>query len=154
MRPLSLLALSLFASTLCSAPVPKEKEKTRDEDAILGTWAIEKFDSGGAPNGPSPEEIANIKFIFKKDGKLAMTGGPNGEERDAEYKLDPAAKLKTIDMTLDGRTALGLYELDGDILKLCVAEGDNAARPEQFKADGKRISVVTFKRLKDEKKAK
>lgn len=151
MRPLALLAAALFVTALDAAPVPKDKEKVKDEEAILGTWAIDKFDSGGGA-GPSAEDVAKIRFVFKKDGKMTLTGGPNGELKDADFKLDPAAKLKTIDLIMDGRTALGIYELDGDTLKLCVAEGDKATRPEEMKADGKaRIAVVTFKREKKDK---
>jgi uncharacterized protein (TIGR03067 family) len=154
MRLFAPLAAFALPALLVAAPIPKDKEKVKDEDAILGTWAIDKFDNGGGPGGPSAEDIAKIRFIFKKDGKLTLTGGPNGEEKETEYKVDPAAKVKAIDLIMDGRTAQGIYELDGDTLKLCVTEGDKAGRPEEFKPDGKLTAVVTFRRVKDEKKDK
>ncbi|MEO2091338.1 MAG: TIGR03067 domain-containing protein [Gemmataceae bacterium] len=145
----------LFAAAagLTAAPVPKEKKDVKDEDAIQGSWKIESFDAGGnGPGAPPKEMLDQMRFVFKKDGKLSVGGGPGGQGRDGEYKLDPAAKPKTIDLISDGRTAPGIYELDGDTFKLCMSEGQNAIRPTEFKAGGMRTVVVTFKRVKDEEK--
>jgi uncharacterized protein (TIGR03067 family) len=150
---LASVAVVVLTATLVAAPVPKDKEKVKDEDAIQGTWKIEQFDTGGAAGGPPPGEVEKIRFTFKKDGKLSMLGGPEaGKERDGEYKMDPKASPKSIDMTLEGRPALAIYELDGDTLKICMTEGDKAARPSEFKAGGMRTFVITFKRVKEEKK--
>lgn len=151
------LAASSFLATLIAAPIPKDKEKVKDEEAIVGIWKIEKFDNGGGPGGPGPAEIDKIRFVFEKDGKMKLVGGPGGEAMDATYKIDPTAKVKTIDLTLSrpgGKpdTALGIYELDGDTFKLCIAEGEKSVRPEEMKPDGKRVAVVTFTRVKEEKK--
>jgi uncharacterized protein (TIGR03067 family) len=147
---------ALFASlTIIAAPVPKEKAVVKDEDAIQGVWKIEEFDSGGGPNGPPKELLDTIRFEFKKDGKMSMTGGPGpNESRDGEYKMDSSAKPKSIDMTMDTMPALGIYELDGDTFRLCISEGPNKARPEEFKADGKRTVIIKFKRVVEEKKDK
>jgi uncharacterized protein (TIGR03067 family) len=159
MRLLALLTTLVVPALLVAAPVPKEKEKAKDEDAILGTWKIEKFDAGGGPSGPGPAELEKIRFIFEKDGKMKFVGGPGGDDSVATYKIDPTAKVKTLDLTITRPgdkpdTALGIYELDGDTFKWCMAEGANKARPEEMKADGKRVVVVTFTRVKDEKKDK
>lgn len=157
MRLLALLTAFALPALLVAAPIPKDKEKAKDEDAIVGTWKIEKFDTGGGFAGPGPAEIDKIRFVFEKDGKMKMTGGPGGEEMGATFKIDATAKPKSIDLTMTrpGQkpdTALGIYELDGDTLKLCIAEGSNKARPEEMKADGKQLVVVTFTRVKEDKK--
>ncbi len=159
MRLLPLLITLALPALLVAAPVPKDKEKPKDEDAILGTWKIEKFDAGGGPGGPPPGELDKIRFVFEKDGKMKFVGGPGGADAATTYKIDPTAKVKTLDLTMtrpgdQPQTALGIYELDGDTLKWCMAEGPDKARPEEMKADGKRVVVVTFTRLKDEKKDK
>lgn len=130
-------------------------DPAKDEDAILGTWKVEKFDLG-VPGGPSREELETMRFIFKKDGKMAMAAGPRGETKEGEYKMDPAAKVKTIDLVTVHRTQLGIYELNGDTLKICMTEGGqkDAKRPTEMKPDGKNIAVFTLKRVKDEKKDK
>jgi hypothetical protein len=70
MRLLALFAVFALPALLVAAPVPKEKDKPKDEDAILGTWKIEKFDAGGGPGGPPPGEMDKIRFVFEKDGKM------------------------------------------------------------------------------------
>jgi uncharacterized protein (TIGR03067 family) len=151
---LTLASAVLFAAAvgLTAAPVPKEKKDVKDEDAIQGSWKIETFEAGGQQGPPPKEMLDQMRFVFKKDGKLSVGGGPGGQSRDGEYKLDPTAKPKTIDLISDGRPAPGIYELDGDTFKLCMSEGSNAVRPTEFKAGGMRTVVVTFKRVKDEEK--
>lgn len=151
---LGCLALLAAALTLVSAPVPKEKPKLKDEDAILGIWAIEKVDAGGeAPKeAPTADEVAKIRMEFKKNNKYRFWGGPNGDGKEIEYKLDPSAKLKTIDLIDGGRTTLGLYEIDGDRLKICYSVQPRANRPEEMKSNDLGYRVVTLKRVKDEAK--
>ena len=133
----------------------KDEKKSKDEEAILGTWKVEKFDSGGI-NEPKLEELANLRMTFTKDGKLSMNDDL-GRKREVDYKLDPAPKPKAIDMGADGTTIPGLYSLDGDTLILCaargVSDGKKLTRPTEIKADGKaEVAVITLKRVKDEKK--
>jgi uncharacterized protein (TIGR03067 family) len=159
MRLLSLFAALAWPTLLLAAPVPKDEKKAKDEDAIQGTWKADKFDNGGAPGGPPPGELEKIRFVFEKDGVFQLLGGPGVETLKGTFKIDPTAKLKTIDMTITPpgggekpETVLGLYELDGDTLKLCMTGGPGKVRPEEFKTDGKSIAVITFSRIKGEKK--
>ncbi len=152
MRTLALLAVVVVPALLLAAPVPKDKEKVKDEDAILGTWAIDKFDADG---GNAPSQPNEIKFVFAEKGKFTMDqGGPDhGDRGGATYKIDPTAMLKEMDLSLHGESFLAIYELNGDTLKICIPYKPNSARPTEFVANGKAgISVVTFKRVKDEKK--
>lgn len=152
MRFLLPVSLLLACGLALAAPIPKDKDKPKkDEDAIQGVWQLDAIDAGPGVPAPPPGGPM-IRFTFK-DGKLevSMGGQPMGKQGD--YKLDPAAKPKSIDLVEGGgQNAPGIYELDGDTLKICLAEGQNAVRPTEFKPDGKRVVVVTFKRVKDEKK--
>jgi uncharacterized protein (TIGR03067 family) len=155
------LALLFGTTLLLAAPVPKDKPKLKDEEAILGSWKIESFDTDGAPGGPPKDAIDGIRFVFEKDGKMKLTMSAMGKtmEQEAEYKLDPEAKLKTIDLTKMGQTAKGVYELDGDTFKLAMVENPNGERPTELKANAKtKTAYVVFKRdteaKKEEKKDK
>lgn len=146
--------LAIGVLTACglaaAAPIPKEKGKpVKDEEAIQGTWVLDQFEGRGAP----PPDLGPIRFTFK-DGKLEVNLGNRPADKQGEYKLDPTAKPKTIDLTNNQQTAPGIYELDGDTLRICLSEGRGAVRPTEFKSDGQRVALVTFKRLKDEKKEK
>jgi uncharacterized protein (TIGR03067 family) len=138
----SLLALLL--------PVPKDKPKVKDDEAIIGSWKIEKFDSGG---DKQPGDADKIRFVFGEKGVFSMAMGDD-HKSEGTFKLDPDAKLKTIDIDAMGQSMKGVYELDGDTFTLCMPDRPGAERPTEIKADGKaRVAVVTFKRVKaDEKK--
>lgn len=153
MRLLALLAAVLFAGSLMAED---KKEKPKDEEAIVGTWKVEKYDVGKEDKERTDRATKGTP-TFTKDGKLTMTDG--GNTREMEYKLDPKAKPKGLDMTGYGHTVPALYELDGDTLTICtqtgVNEGEKFVRPEAIKADIKKdIAVMTLKRVKDEKKDK
>ena len=150
-----LLALLFGTTLLLAAPVPKEKPKVKDDEAILGSWKIESFDTDGAPGSPPKELIEGIRFVFEKDGKMKMTMNMNGktDEQAGEFKLDQEAKLKTIDLTNHGQVAKGLYELDGDTLKLAICDSPKSDRPTELKAKkDSKVALVVFKRVKEEEK--
>ncbi len=148
-RLASLVVLAIVVG-LVAAPIPKAKPK--DEDKIVGVWQVDSADFG--PGIPAPPiDIKQMRLEFKAGGKMAMTMG-DMPGKEGEYKLDSAAKVKAIDMTASGRVSPGIYELDGDTLKICLAEGANAVRPTEMKPDAKGVAVVTLKRVKEEKKEK
>lgn len=150
---LTALALAALAAGLTAAPVPKEKEKVKDEDAIQGTWQVEKFDLGGAAGGPPPGEITKLKLTFK-DGKVAADRG-DGMKDEIGYKLDATTTPKSLDLIERGNPMLAIYELDGDTLKICMSEGgQKGVRPAEMKSDGKNVAVLTLKRVREEKKDK
>ena len=151
-----LLAL-LFGSTLLfAAPVPKDKKKTDDAEAILGKWEFDKFDAGGAM-APLDEFLKGMVFEFKKDGKLTISAPAKQKQpaEEGEFKLDDTAKPKELDITVKKQegTMKGLYELDGDTLKLCIPDEPKKGRPKELKADkDTKVAVITFKRVKEEEK--
>ena len=155
MRLLVLLAAGVLVGSVMAedrkAPA-KDEKKVKDEEAILGTWKVEKVDTG-TTNGPKAEEFEKKRYIFQKGGRVTAIS-PSGEVGAGEYKLDPSASPKTLDLIQtdpkDG--TLCLYELDGDTLNLCYTFGDESSRPREFKADGKKVRVMTFTRVKDEPK--
>ena len=73
------------------------------------------------------------------------------------FKVDPSKKPKEIDMKITedetgkhkGKTAQGIYALDGDTLKWCVAEPGTTERPKEFAAPADtKLMFITLKREK------
>jgi uncharacterized protein (TIGR03067 family) len=120
-------------------------EAPKDEEKIVGTWAVESYVEGGQK---MPEEaLQQTKVILAADGK--MTAKQGEREQEFTYKLDPAKKPKEIEVTNDrGQTVFGIYKLDGDTLTVCVAR--RGERPTEFAS--KEDTAVILEVLKREKK--
>jgi uncharacterized protein (TIGR03067 family) len=147
-----LLALLLGTTLLLAAPVPKEKPKLKDDEAILGKWEYDKYDSGNA-QAMKNESLEGATIEFKKDGKITLSPPARVKEpvADGEVKLNDAAKVKEFDAEIQGQKIPGLYDLDGDTLKMCISL--KMERPTEIKADSQaKIIVVTLKRVKAEEK--
>jgi uncharacterized protein (TIGR03067 family) len=148
MRTLVLLALgtlTVTALTGCNPSVP-------DEEAIIGTWQMTQRETHPSdPVGMTSEEYEGRTIEFKRDGKT-VDHKPDREDMEYEYKLEPTAKVKTINITRRGEVQLGVYTLDGDTLQICwglySTDGNTPPRPDAVKA-GKGFILTTFKRAKD-----
>lgn len=86
----------------------------------------------------TPEQAKATRLEFKT-GIVTLTVAK--EVLQATYRLDPSKKPRAIDLTstsgeTKGRTYLGIYELDGDALKICFSEYEQD-RPREFAAQGK-----------------
>ena len=139
MRPL--LAVALLVGFAPAAPVPKTLKKQDDKDAILGTW------------NPAPGRTE--WFEFKADGNMKAwnTGVSAASGVPYKWSIDPTATPKRMTWYSPGEAKPsweGVYELDGDTLKVC--SGGGKARPTELKAVGKGGMLNTFKRVKDEPK--
>jgi uncharacterized protein (TIGR03067 family) len=119
-----------------------------DAEKIQGTWIVVSLQDGGKQ---APEkEIEGTRLIVTKD-KMTLSK-PGGEEDSVGYTLDATKKPKWVDLTTkDGKKMLGIYELDGDNLKFCFNEKDDAKRADKFEsAAGSPNDVLVI--LKREKK--
>ena len=79
--------------------------------------------------------MEKLRVLFAGD-KLSMKDSDQAAREVATFKLDPAAKVKAIDLMLTsgpekGKTSLGIYAWDGDNLKLCIAK-PGSDRPTEF----------------------
>ncbi len=123
-----------------------DEPKSDDKAKLQGVWKVTSLESQGEK---APAEAASgVRFVFDGD-KLVIQQGDDGRTA-AEFKLNSAVTPKTIDLTNaeEKKTVLGIYELDGDTLKLCLTEpGEKASRPTTFTAKaGDRSTVFVLKR--------
>jgi RNA polymerase sigma factor (sigma-70 family) len=109
-------------------------EAPKDEEKILGTWALVSFEEGGQK---APEErIKGVEVTFTADGKMISKQG--GKEQEFTYKLSPAQTPKEFSGTnAQGRTVLGIYKFDGDTLTVCCDRSGGC--PSEFASQGRTV---------------
>jgi uncharacterized protein (TIGR03067 family) len=130
-----------------------------DAARFQGNWSVVAVeDSGVAVNEPF---LKTRQYIF--DGNKAIVrarGGPVAASwvgslvqrhfQTPSFKLDPTATPKAIDLVLpDYTTMRGIYDIDGDRLKICFSgPSDKAAmmRPTGFSVPGSGARLVILKR--------
>lgn len=123
-----------------------EKELARLE----GVWEVTSMVSNGKPL--PQDRTQGARFVFRK-GTLTMTSPDAKEEDKALVRLDPQRDPKQIDLLsrpksgpsqektsslideLQERTALGIYELREDSLRICLSPSDCLRRPSSFKSE-------------------
>jgi RNA polymerase sigma-70 factor (ECF subfamily) len=140
------LGVAAGAALTYRAPATEPARADRpkqDKDRIQGTWVAVSGESDGKE---VPDEfVKKCKIVFAGD-KITIGGlvkVPGEEEAQGTFKLDPATKPPTIDLTISEKErALGIYELKGDTLKLCMIEADGNERPTQFAGKDKAVLVV------------
>ena len=129
-----------------SAGNPGGKAGKKDEARIQGTWSVVSGEKEGkkVPKG----EVNDFKVTFGAGGKLMATH--DGKDVEGTYQLDPAKKPRQIDVTIDGRDGVfkGIYTLQKDTLKLCLAHPPEE-RPTEFATqEGVRSILLVLKRDK------
>ncbi|MCH7725039.1 MAG: TIGR03067 domain-containing protein [Planctomycetes bacterium] len=143
MRHLSVGILAV--SFLCGTANAEADAAKEDLASLQGGWQLIslRVDGKALPK----EEVKKTKLTFK--GNKASHPGRNGKIEEGTFKLDPSKRPKAIDMISGGdkgKPLLGIYSIDGDSLKLCVAKL-GVERPTEFKA-GKDVVFMVLKREK------
>ena len=131
----AMMALLLFA--LLSTTTPGQTHPKKDQELIQGAWEVSESIARGTA---LPDDIRKeLRFAFKGD-KLTVTGEMGtGSIREYSFKLDQTKSPKAIDTTAltgphKGKTVPAIYELNGDILKICIPNEVTSERPNEFKA--------------------
>ena len=96
-----------------------------------GKWEIVKLER----DGKADDQMVGAVRVH--DGTTYTITPKKGDPFKGMFKVDDTAKPKTIDMIPDGgrykgQTLRGIYEVDGDMLKLCFATSPELARPTEF----------------------
>jgi len=134
----TLLAV-LFVGIAAAQDAPKGDPK------LVGEWTVVSAIKGGEKIAEEQAKAMLVVFTDK-----AVTVKEDKREEKAEYKADPSAKVKTIDVVPEkappGTVVKGIYELNGDELKLTFnKDGD---RPKDFKGEGDTVMLMVLKRKK------
>ena len=113
------------------APLPPVAD---DAKLLQGAWTIVSYTYRGKK---APEDkLSNMSCVIKEN---TLSIEEDKRVESGTIKLDPTKKPKTLDLIIkDGaktETALFIYELDGDNLKLCWSK-PGGERPTAFSAEG------------------
>jgi uncharacterized protein (TIGR03067 family) len=144
------VACLLVLSAAFAAAAENDKvEAKKDLERMQGAWAVTAVEEDGKPLGGE----------LIKGWKLTITGDryvfePGKERIEGVYELDPAHKPKHINATRTsgdarGKVLQGIYQIDGDEMKMCYQVPGAAKRPAAFAtraSDGVRLYV--FRRIK------
>ena len=134
------LAVLLLLSTSALAADDDAKKALK---SLEGEWKVTKLVAGGA--AADADAIKAMSFIIKGDQFV-----PSDNPKDtATIVLDPSKKPATFDIKdTHNDMVLGIYEHDGDTLKICFG-GEKAARPKDFKSEkGSKALLIEMTKVK------
>jgi len=139
--------VSVLALSLLLAADGKDSALS-DQQKLQGKWTITSavMDGNKVPKGQLRGSL-----LFKGDKYSYSTAG--GDKGGGTFRIDPSKKPKFLDSIpsdgpVKGMTVEQIYELDGDILKICLALPGNE-RPTEFKSEpGSNRMLFTYKRAK------
>jgi uncharacterized protein (TIGR03067 family) len=141
----ALVAVIVLSSCLGRATA-KEDGIEKDLARLQGVWKVDSCLAGGE-KAPA-EQVAKMSFTFK-GAELIPADNPKDVAR---VKLDATRKPAAIDLTESNKkTSLGIYEIDGNTLKLCF-NPPGKDRPKAFEsAKGSSTMYLVLKRDKTKK---
>lgn len=135
-----MLRVSLIAAAMLAAVAQADDDAKKDLEKMQGEWQVTAFEFSGQKI--PKDETDKLSVSIKGDqltpiSKVATT-----------IKLDPTTTPKQITLTEAAKTQYGVYEIDGDTLKLCLSN-DELARPKAFASEkGSKTILLVMTRKK------
>lgn len=145
-RPALALAVLLLTVTLTTA-----EEPDREAQRLRGIWAAHSVTIDGvkAPDDPT---MGTTMLAFDGSSYVQREGGRITEEGD--YRVSGEKDPKAIDLVIEkgpnsGQRQLGVYQLSGDSLRVCLSRPGAKSRPKDFNSKpGTGQSVVELRRYR------
>ena len=118
---------TLWLACLLAVALPARADDGPKELARLqGTWSVASVQEGGKEQ--ADEKSKNLSIVIKDDLFIFKYEG-QPKTLDMKLKLDPTTKPKSANLAStmrEGQVAYGIYELDGDELKVCWTKSGKA----------------------------
>jgi len=148
MNQMRILSLALAAGLLLAADNPAEEAVKKELEKFEGTWRYVAMEIEGAK--AEEKDYKDYKLILKGD-QFTTTDGK--ETFHGSFKVEPTQKPKKINVLFTdgpekGQTALGIYELEGDTYKVCIAFPGKDRPTEFVSKPGSGHVLETLKREK------
>jgi uncharacterized protein (TIGR03067 family) len=150
---ISRIGFALFAATALAANEQDDANK-KEMDRMRGEWHLVSMIRNGEEL-PTSELGKMVRQVAGNEVTVIVEGAEGVATIKSTLQIDATKNPKTIDATrtngpTKGRAALGIYELDGDELKTCVAPPDKD-RPTEFASKpGSEHTLAVWKRVKAE----
>lgn len=112
---------------------PVEVALKKDVEGMQGTWKLVALNQEGETE-PLEGQMARLKVIVEGHRRTVRAGST--VYAVSHYRVNPWAQPPTIDVLVTqggsrGQTMLGIYEITGDRLRVCLAPGGRE-RPRDF----------------------
>ena len=128
----------------------KESDKKKTDDNLKGTWVLVSAVVDGNKATEMLIKKENHRRTFARN-KLTIKRDDLSTPIRATFEVNTTKKPKTIDIVPNegpdrGKTVLGIYEVKGGILRICVVDPGNE-RPNGFSSKAGSGQILTvFKR--------
>lgn len=146
MKTLGLASFALCLLVALTAQGGDDAAQKKEKAALQGKWKIIRLES----NKGKDQSVQGAILDFDKDGKnLAFTHMEKSKK--ATFTVNPAGNPREIDIKPEGenKTFEGIYQLDKDSLKICLAPEPGDGRPNEFALkDGKNYLLIMLERVK------
>ena len=137
--------LLALAALLLLAAAPTEQQIEAEKEKMTGTYKLFILEING-----KSIDADQIRTFEVKVTRNTITIKANANERESTYRIDPTKDPKTIDLVWKDKVTLGIYSINGEKLKLCLAAEGSRKRPNDFET--KRGSNWTYFNLLREKR--
>ena len=144
MKHILYLCLTVAASLTAFAASPHD-----DAKAVQGNWTPAKAELAGEPMADAVLKSISLKL---ENGKYEVFVGDRPDR--GTYTVDSTSKPKSMTITgtegpNKGKTFPAIYELKGDMLRICY-DLSGVKRPTEFKTvAGTKLYLVTYNRKKE-----
>src|SRR5262245_10805045 len=134
-RIMRVMALAVALVAVGLTPVPGDASD-KELAKLEGNWKLAAMEVDGKD---VPSEKLTSATLTIRGNKYSVQSGK--AKHEVEFKLDPSKSPKEIDMQfLDGpnkdRVGRGIYQIDGDKLRICRSLDPQDERPNDFKTAG------------------
>jgi uncharacterized protein (TIGR03067 family) len=141
----------MYALLFLAAGLVAAQDKKGDLAKMEGTWEVVAAEAQG--NKAPAEQLKQAKLRLTIKGDQFTYKSNDMTFAEGSIKLDEAKTPRAIDVKGKDPTgkeigSTGIYEIEGDTMKVCFVEkGD---RPTKFETkEGSPAQIVTYKRVKE-----